>query len=78
MLTACGTGGKQNEQNGENSKAQQSEQSSQKSEDESGREETVGNHTLYIYDADKNSEMTATFYNSMTGKSQDVTMQKVG
>lgn len=64
MLTACGSGEKQNEQGVESSQVQ-------------SFKEEPGKHILYIYDAGKSPEMTATFYNSMTGKSEDVAMQKV-
>lgn len=73
-LTACSVADQQNEQRNQKS---QSEQSKQNNSEGSGKTESAGKHTLYIRDADKRAEMTATFYNSMTGKSESVPMQKV-
>ena len=70
-------GSEQNSKTGEDSKAPaKAEESSQSSE--TGTEEKVSDelHTFFIRDAGKDSKMTATFYNSASGKTEDVEMTK--
>ena len=70
-------GSEQNSKTGEDSKApDKAEESSQSSE--TGTEEKVSDelHTFFIRDAGKDSKMTATFYNSASGKTEDVEMTK--
>ncbi len=78
MLTACSANNRQNEQTGVNNQSEQSLKSEQNSNDKTSKSEDTGIHTLYIRNADKNSEMTASFYNSMTGKSENIQMEKIG
>ena len=47
------------------------------SEEETNREED-NVHTLYFKDSNKSNKATVTFFNSLTGKSEDVEMRKCG
>lgn len=84
MMTACsgstktesvaeGTQTSSNEKNAEDAKVQESKQDSQ---DSSDKQDEKVMHKLYIRDADKHDGMTATFLNSVTGETQDITMEK--
>lgn len=92
MLAACGGSGtndqnsqtKQNEQSSQTeqvSQDSQTEQNSEKPNDESSTPDekpaAPKMHTLYIRDAGKSAELTATFINSVSGKSEDISMTKV-
>ena len=87
MLTAC-TKNDNSESSSEGSQSAESSQTStdSRSEDGSDTEKTDadkndvsdGIHILYIRDAGKSKNMVAVFYNSMSGKTKEVTMTKSG
>lgn len=86
-LTACGG----NSQNDQSSQSGQSAMTEESKTPESSTEESTENqeekteqknadstsmHKLYIKDAGKNDKIVATFFNSTSGASEDVTMEK--
>ena len=45
---------------------------------EQAKEENAAKHTLYFKDSSKSDKATATFFNSLSGKSEDIEMEKIG
>lgn len=74
VLSDTGSGTSEESRNGENSEKASDEgsETSEKPDTESGI------HTLYIRDQEKNEEIKATFFNTMTSASEDITMTKTG
>lgn len=82
LLAACGNGSQPSQPSTQDASGKQSapgsqtEQDSQTGQTEESTPPAVGQHTLYIRDADKHPSMTATFINHQNGRSEDVPMTK--
>ena len=84
LMTACsGSNGEQSTLNDEKStpstSSEQTQESNNNETSKEGENSELSNdttHQLYVRDAGKSAEMTATFWNSTSGKSEDVKMEK--
>ena len=85
LLTACGKSETKNEQSKQSTASTASEQSSEASgqsktdeNSEQSKTENSRTHTIYIRDSGKSPEITAVFFNSSSGESEEVAMTKTG